>query len=129
MSDTDLPPRPPAGFGGGTSGDHTPAWAVEILTAIRDLDERVARLERLLTTGTVRRPRTAATEQVDAEVLAAVRSGARTLAEIVAASGRQRQRVCEARDRLLAAGHLVEQAGPSSGRGPAPRWFTVPDAA
>lgn len=117
------------GFGGGTSPGGTPAWAVEIITAVHALDERVGRLERLLTTGTVRRPRTAATEAVDADVIAAVRSGARSLSEIVAATGRQRQRVCEARDRLLAAGHLVEQAGPSSGRGPAPRWFTVSDAA
>ena len=100
-----------------------PAWAVEILTEVRGLAERVARVERLLTTGTVRRPRTAATEDVDEAVLKAIRSGARSLTEIIAASGRRRQRVCEARDRLIAAGLVREVAGEQAGRGRVPRWF------
>lgn len=100
-----------------------PAWAVEILTEVRGLAERVARVERLLTTGTVRRPRTAATDDVDEAVLAAIRSGARSLTEIIAASGRRRQRVCEARDRLIAAGLVREVAGEQAGRGRVPRWF------
>lgn len=103
--------------------DAAPAWAVEILTEVRGLAERVARVERLLTTGTVRRPRTAATEDVDEAVLKAIRSGARSLTEIIAASGRRRQRVCEARDRLIAAGLVREVAGEQAGRGRVPRWF------
>ena len=105
-----------------------PAWAVEILTEVRALSDRVGRVERLLGTGTVRRPRTAATDEVDEAVYEAVRQGARSLREIIDASGRRRQRVCEARDRLIAAGRIREVAGESAGRGPVPRWYEPTDA-